>query len=126
MDSKIIALQCPACGNSCNIQVKDARFGFQIACSYCRTQSMLVINQQLYCPKPHEHVCLSCGRVARPGARFCQCRKSLLKACRLCRAEFPVDFEICDSCGTPADPNFISIEDCAEDELNEKEPKGDL
>jgi hypothetical protein len=99
MDAKIIALTCPSCGNASNIQGRDARFGFQFACSHCGTQSMLVINQQLYIPKPHEHVCVKCGRVAKPGARFCQCRTPLLKRCWYCQAENPVDDVVCSQCG---------------------------
>jgi hypothetical protein len=104
MDVKIIALNCPSCGNSSNVQGKDARFGFHFTCKHCGTQSMLVINQQLYIPQPNEHVCIKCGKVARPGARFCQCRSPLLKRCWSCQSEIPVDDEVCSQCGrTEAD-----------------------
>jgi hypothetical protein len=133
MDAKIIALSCPSCGNACDIQGKDARFGLHITCGYCHTQSLLVINQQLYIPKPQEHVCLKCGCVARPGARFCQCKSLLLKTCCNCRSEFPVDDVVCNQCGfSDDDQNALeqrraqelnALMDCVDAEIEEEKRK---
>jgi hypothetical protein len=54
--------------------------------------------------KPDETICTKCGRIARAGARFCQCRAALVKKCRLCPAEIPVDYTVCDKCGALVDP----------------------
>ena len=127
MDAKIIALTCPTCGNSATVNGKDAGFGFQFTCAYCGTHAVLVINQQLYVPKPHEHVCRKCGRVASPGARFCQCRASLVRPCWNCQAEIPVDDEVCNQCGRSRIDYENSDEkrlmDCVEAEVLEAERK---
>ena len=121
METKIIALNCPSCGNSGSISGKDLRFGFHFTCGYCGTHSILVINQELYVPKPQEHVCPQCGRVARPGARFCQCRSSLVRSCWHCHAEIPIDDEVCDRCGKArmdyekSDDKLLM--DCVEEEM---------
>jgi len=81
---------------------------------------MLVINQQLYVPRPHEHVCVKCGRVASPGARFCQCRAPLLRACWSCLAENPIDDEVCSQCGSPMNsPDEKLFWDCVDADIEE-------
>jgi hypothetical protein len=62
---------------------------------------VLVINSKLHIRSAGEHVCSACGRVASAKARFCQCGSSLVKNCRWCKAEFPADHTLCDSCGRP-------------------------
>ena len=125
MDAKIIALKCPSCGNAGSIQGKDARFGFHFVCGYCGTESMLVVNQQLYVPKPHERECLKCGRVAPPNARFCQCRSPLVKACSFCLAEIPVNDEVCHQCGRQqtgiAEQDFLDFIDSVIEEETDGE-----
>jgi hypothetical protein len=105
MGVEIVPLRCPSCGNAANTQGGDSRFGCPVKCGYCGTESILIINRMLYAPKPHEHVCLHCGRVATPNARFCQCGESLVQSCPLCQSEFPADHRICDQCGCPVEPD---------------------
>ncbi len=112
----MVALKCPSCGNACNVESKSTTFGMQVKCKYCQTESVLIINRELYSAKPHEHVCTKCGRVAREGARFCQCRAALLKKCVLCSAEIPVDYKVCDKCGATPGPEQIP-DDFFDDEL---------
>src|SRR5436305_1259921 len=46
--------------------------------------------------------CRACGRVNRPGARFCVgCGNELTVACGACGAELPADARFCDRCGAP-------------------------
>src|SRR3954471_13620150 len=46
--------------------------------------------------------CRGCGRVNRPGARFCiGCGTDLTVACGACGAELPADARFCDRCGAP-------------------------
>jgi hypothetical protein len=99
MDSEIIALRCPSCGNASNAVARELRFGYEFNCKHCATVSMLVINRQLYVPQPGERICAACGRVAPRGSRFCQCGRSLVRTCVACSKEFPVDHAICDFCG---------------------------
>ena len=81
------------------------QYGYQFTCPHCQTTSVLIIDKQLYTPKLGEHVCITCGRIAVPNARFCQCGASLVRRCNHpdCLKEFPVDHNICDFCGWPQD-----------------------
>ena len=101
MSNKTIPLKCPSCGNSSNLTAKELQFGFEFKCQFCSTISILVINDQLYIPSPGEHVCVKCGRVSVPDARFCQCGASLTRKCSGCHKEIPILHEICDYCGLP-------------------------
>jgi len=85
---EIVALRCPSCGNANNVPEKELRYGCQFVCSYCRTVSRLIVGRQLYIPLPGEHVCVECGQVALPRARFCQCGASLVRKCIKCFEEF--------------------------------------
>jgi hypothetical protein len=103
METQILALKCPSCGNTSNLPGKEAHYGFQFACEHCQTTSVLVINKQLYTPRLGEHICISCGRIAIPDARFCQCGAALVRRCDNlnCLKEISVDHSICDFCGWP-------------------------
>jgi len=105
MDTQIIALKCPSCGNTNNVAEKEINYGYEFTCKQCLTTSVLVINKQLYTPKPGEHICIVCGRVTASDVRFCQCGASLVRKCinPKCLKEFPVDHRLCDYCGWPQD-----------------------
>jgi hypothetical protein len=107
MDAQILAIKCPACGNTSNLGGKELRYGYQFTCPHCSTTSVLIINGQLYSPKLGEHVCTTCGRIAIPPARFCQCGAPLVRKCTNinCQKEFPIDHLICDFCGWQQDIN---------------------
>ena len=108
MAVQIIPLSCPKCGNASNVPEKELRFGYMFTCPYCSTTSVLIIDRQLYVPQAGEHVCTTCGRVAPPGARFCQCGQSLVRKCTNCLEEFPIDHNLCDYCGWPQDIDPLS------------------
>ena len=103
MDTQIIALKCPSCGNTNNVAEKEINYGYEFTCKQCLTTSVLVINKQLYTPKPGEHICIVCGRVAASDVRFCQCGAALVRKCDNlnCLKEIPADHSICDYCGWP-------------------------
>jgi hypothetical protein len=101
MSTQIVPLKCPQCGGSSNIIAKELRIGFEFKCQFCSTSSILVINDQLYIPKPGERICLKCGRVSSPETRFCQCGTTLIQKCKSCHREISINNEICDYCGLP-------------------------
>ncbi|HVT18822.1 MAG TPA: zinc ribbon domain-containing protein [Thermoanaerobaculia bacterium] len=84
-------------------------FGTEILCDYCRTRSLLIIDNNLVTCASLEasdgRICTQCGRVARGDARFCQCGTSLVRTCYWCAREIPVDHRRCDACGW-LDPGF--------------------
>lgn len=101
--SEIIPLRCPSCGSADTVGARELRFGFHFTCKHCATPSVLIVGRELYIPKPDEHVCSSCGRVAPSSARFCQCGQAMVHRCtsRWCGTEIPIDHEICSWCGWP-------------------------
>ena len=110
MNAQTIAVKCPQCGNSTNLEAQQSQFGYEFTCSFCGTTSVLVINRQLYVPTPGERVCAKCGRVAMRDARVCQCGAPLVRKCvnPKCLKEFPVNHQICDYCGWPQEVNPTS------------------
>lgn len=108
MNSEIVALRCPSCGNADSINTREIHYGYEFTCKHCRTTSVLIINRELYVRRPGDHVCTACGRVAPSQARFCQCRAPLVRKCYGCGTEFPADHSICDFCGMPVvvDDNY--------------------
>ncbi|MBN1284742.1 MAG: HEAT repeat domain-containing protein [Anaerolineae bacterium] len=116
MGAEIIALRCPSCGYAENAVKQELRFGYEFTCARCGTVSMLILNHQLYMPRPGEIICMQCGRVAARGARFCQCSAPLVTRCVNpdCLREFPVHHAICDYCGwpqevAPSSPGAVGI-----------------
>ena len=103
MSSQIVPLKCPSCGNSNNVIANELRFGYEFRCQFCSTVSILVINEQLYIPRPGERVCVKCGRVSSSESRYCQCGASLIRICinSSCKREILVSHEICEYCGSP-------------------------
>ena len=99
MSEQIIALQCPQCGNTNNIAERELGFGVEFKCAICHTTAVLIIDHQLYRPKESDLICITCGRVAAAGSRFCQCGASLVKDCINCGEEFPIHHSVCDHCG---------------------------
>ncbi|HUH97088.1 MAG TPA: zinc ribbon domain-containing protein [Anaerolineales bacterium] len=101
MDSQIIALKCPSCGNTNNVNIKKLKYGVEFVCDRCGTTSVAVINNELYVPRPGERVCIKCGRVSSQEARFCQCGELLIKKCinPNCRREIPINYQVCEYCG---------------------------
>lgn len=113
MGAEIIALKCPSCGSATDVEARAVRFGYRFDCRFCRTSSVLILNNQLYILTPNEHVCLECGRVATARSRYCQCGALLVQTCRACDSEIARDHQICDQCGCDpmADPASLSAED---------------
>lgn len=101
MNPTILPLQCPQCGNTNNLIEKEYEFGAEFTCQQCGTKSVMVMNQQLYAPRPGDLICITCGRVSPAGTQFCQCGADLLRSCVLCEREFPLYHQICDHCGWP-------------------------
>lgn len=101
MNPTVEPLVCPQCGNSRNVVEKAYKFGAEFRCEVCGTTSILITNQQLYQPRPGDLICVSCGRVSPPNARYCQCGADLQRKCIHCLEEFPVFHTICDHCGWP-------------------------
>ena len=101
--SEIIPLRCPSCGSAETVGAREVRFGFHFTCRHCATPSVIIVGRELYIPKPGEHVCLSCGRVAPSGTRYCQCGQAMLRRCtnRWCINEIAIDHAICGECGWP-------------------------
>lgn len=110
MKPEIIALQCPSCGSSETVDVHYAQFGHEFTCRHCKTISVLVINNKLYRCSPVERVCTACGRVAVSPTRYCQCGSSVVAQCISCLQEFPIDHQLCDSCGWRVGVNPESID----------------
>lgn len=108
MSHEIVVLKCPTCGNTANAPAADIRFGVTFNCAYCSSTSVVIMNRELYAPRPGEHICLICGRVATKGIRYCQCGGALVKRCNSCLEEIWVDHAICDYCGD--DPTGPSID----------------
>jgi hypothetical protein len=96
-----VSFRCPSCGSTDTLDGAQTRFGLRFACQYCGTRSVVVVGHELYTPRPGEHVCLQCGRVAASTARFCQCGQSMLRQCssRWCGKDLSVDDDVCDRCG---------------------------
>ncbi|MBZ0306512.1 MAG: HEAT repeat domain-containing protein [Anaerolineae bacterium] len=103
MNPTVEPLVCPQCGNSRNVVEKEYKFGAEFRCEVCGTTAILITNQQLYQPHPGDLICVSCGRVSPPNARYCQCGADLQRKCIHCLEEFPVFHTICDHCGWPQD-----------------------
>ena len=101
MDTQTVTLKCPSCGNTNNAKSKELKYGFQFTCEHCQTTSVLIVNKELYLPRPGERVCLNCGRVSSGDTRFCQCGAALFRKCvnLQCQKEIPIDHLVCDYCG---------------------------
>jgi HEAT repeat protein/predicted RNA-binding Zn-ribbon protein involved in translation (DUF1610 family) len=99
MAVQTISLSCPTCGNSSNISAKKVRFGYEFTCPFCSATSVMIIDKQLYAPKPGEVICPQCGNVNPPGARFCSCGALLIEKCHHCFREFAVGQVRCPHCG---------------------------
>jgi hypothetical protein len=63
----------------------------------------MIVGNELYAPKPGEHVCTSCGRISISNVRYCQCGQAMLRKCtsRWCSNEIAIDDEVCEECGWP-------------------------
>lgn len=101
MSPRTVRLQCPSCGGTADLDSAQVSFGLKFQCAFCRTTSILVIDNQLYEPRPGEVACPECGRVSPPTASFCQCGVSLRVACTNCLDRIPLSHTICDHCGWP-------------------------
>jgi predicted RNA-binding Zn-ribbon protein involved in translation (DUF1610 family) len=101
MTGEIVALQCPKCGSTLNVNRKEMRFGLEFSCSHCGTASILIIDNHLHVCRADDRVCAKCGRLASSSAKYCQCGAILINTCQVCRAEFAVVHRICDFCGWP-------------------------
>lgn len=103
MPMTIVPLKCPTCGGVLEPPQPNAPFGSEVTCSYCAATSLLIIDRNLVTRASLEasggRICMSCGRVARGEARFCQCGASLIRTCYWCYDEVPVDHARCDICG---------------------------
>jgi hypothetical protein len=54
METKIVPLVCPQCGNTNNVSERELAFGVEFACKFCDTTAVLIINQQLHIRRPGE------------------------------------------------------------------------
>lgn len=101
MSATVLPLQCPQCGNANNVIEKEYGFGAEFKCLVCGTTSVMVINQQLYAPRPGDLICVQCGRVSPFSSHYCQCGADLRRKCISCQEEFPIYHNVCDHCGWP-------------------------
>jgi RNA polymerase subunit RPABC4/transcription elongation factor Spt4 len=105
VNTHIVPLTCPQCGNTKNVSERQLHYGFEFACESCSTVSVLVIDNRLYVPRPGEHVCSECGYVVEPEARFCaNCGGRLpTRYCPACQVLVSSDAKFCTNCGVDID-----------------------